>query len=218
VELDRMPPGTALLDERERARHRRLASPRQARRYASTRSALRVVLGAALDLAPQDVALEQGPHGKPLLAGATGISFNLSHRGDSAVIALAAGCEVGVDVELSSRLAAPTRLAGRFFDAGEAATIAALPEALARDAFLRCWTAKEAVLKAIGTGLEGGMREVVVSADPREPLRLLGVPGPLGAADWTLHELCLPRHGLRLALALAAPGARIAAVSGLPGA
>jgi hypothetical protein len=60
------------------------------------------------------------------------------------------------------------------------------------------------------------MREVVVTPDPREPARLRRVPGALGPADWTLHELCVHRHRLTLMLALAMPEARIAGVSGLP--
>jgi 4'-phosphopantetheinyl transferase len=174
------------------------------------------VLGAALDLAPEDVPLEPGPHGKPRLARQTRVSFNVSHRGDTAVIALAAGGAVGVDIESARPHGSPLRLAARFFDAGEAATIAALPQALASDAFLRCWTAKEAVLKALGTGLGERMREVVVTADPREPVRLRRVPGGSAPADWTLHQLCVQRRRLTLTLALAMPDARIAAVDLLP--
>jgi 4'-phosphopantetheinyl transferase len=216
VALDRMPASTGVLDARERARFSRLISPLQARRYAARRSALRAVLGAALDLAPERVPLEPGPYGKPRLAGQTRVSFNISHRGDTAVIALASGAAVGVDVESARPHTSPQRLAARFFDPDEAAVIAALPEALASDAFLRCWTAKEAVLKAIGSGLGERMGAVVLNPDPREPVRLRRVPGPLRAADWTLHELSVQRRRLTLMLALATPDARIAGVHGLP--
>jgi 4'-phosphopantetheinyl transferase len=216
VALDRMPASTALLDASERARFARLRSRTQARRYAARRSALRIVLAAALELPPERVPLEPGPHGKPRIAAETGLSFSVSHRGASAAIAVAHGGAVGVDIESVRPRGSPRRLAARFFHPDEAAEIAALPAALATDAFLRCWTAKEAVLKAIGVGLGEGMREVVLTPDPREPLRLRRVPGALEAADWTLHELCVPAHRLTLALALALPQARIAAVRGLP--
>jgi 4'-phosphopantetheinyl transferase len=216
VALDRMPESTALLDSCERARLARLRSRRQAIRYVARRSALRLVLAAALEIAPQRVPLETGSHGKPRIAAETSLSFNVSNRGATAVIALARGVAVGVDIESARPHGSPQRLAARFFHPDEAAEIAALPAALAADAFLRCWTAKEALLKAIGVGLGERMREVVLTADPREPLRLRRVPGPLDVADWTLHELCVRRH--RLTLALAQPRARIAAVDALPSA
>jgi 4'-phosphopantetheinyl transferase len=212
IALADMPADAALLDAPERARLARLRSPQQARRYAARRSALRIVLGAALEIPPQDVPLELGPQGKPRVAGERSLSFNLSHRGDTAVVALAHGSAVGVDVESARAHTSPQRLAERFFHADEAATIAALPAELATDAFLRCWTAKEAVLKALGSGLSGPLNEVMIAPDPREPLRLLRAPAPLAPEDWTLHELCLARGRLRLTLAVAAAGARIAGV------
>jgi 4'-phosphopantetheinyl transferase len=216
VALDRMPASTTLLDASERARLGRLRSPQQARRYAARRSALRLVLGAALGLRPEAVPLESGAHGKPRLSAAAELSFNLSHRGETAVIALARAGAVGVDVESARTRSSPLRLAARHFHPDEAAAIAALPAELATDAFLRCWTAKEAVLKALGTGLSESMRGVVVEPDPRGPLRLLKMPGAQKPANWTLHALCLPRGQLTVALALPVPEARIAGVHSLP--
>lgn len=216
VALDRMPASTALLDESERARLSRLRPSRHARRYAARRSALRLVLGAALDLPPERVPLELGSHGKPRVVSEPSLSFNLSHRGETAVIALARGSAVGIDVESARRHTSPQRLAARFFHPDEAAAIAALPRDLATDAFLRCWTAKEAVLKAIGSGLSEPMHGVVIAPDPGGSVRLLQVPGTTAPADWTLRQLCLPRRRLTVALALPVPDARIAGVQGLP--
>jgi 4'-phosphopantetheinyl transferase len=128
------------------------------------------------------------------------------------VIAVARARSIGVDVESMRPSVSPQRLAARFFDAREATTVAALSPQLAQAAFLRCWTAKEAVLKAIGTGLGEPLRNVVVNPDPREAVGLLELPHGLRAADWTLHELALARDRLALAVAIDSPGARIAAV------
>jgi 4'-phosphopantetheinyl transferase len=216
VALDRMPVSTALLDAPERAWLARLRSPQLARRYAARRSALRLVLGAALGLRPEAVPLELGAHGKPRLTAATELSFNVSHRGATAVIALARARTVGVDVESARTRTSPLRLAARHFHPDEAAAIAALPAELATDAFLRCWTAKEAVLKALGSGLSEPMHGVVVDPDPSGPLRLREMPGAQEPTDWTLHALCLPRGQLTVALALPVPEACIAGVHGLP--
>lgn len=216
VHLDRMPAGLALLNGLERERLGHLGSSRTAQRYAARRTALRVVLGAVLGEQPERVALELGPHGKPTLAGGHELAFSLAHRGDTAVIAVARTGLLGVDLESMRPTVSPQRLSGRFFDEREAATISALSPQLAQAAFLRCWTAKEAVLKAIGTGLTEPLRNVVVNADPREPLRLLEIPHGRGVADWTLHELALARGRLALAVAIASPDARIAGVEVLP--
>jgi 4'-phosphopantetheinyl transferase len=55
-------------------------------------------------------------------------------------------------------------IARRYFSTTEAEVLAALP-ALARDAaFLEMWTAKEAVLKAMGRGLAFGLDRLSVSS------------------------------------------------------
>lgn len=139
------------LTEAERGRAARYRAPTDARRFSAARGWLRQVLGAALDVDPGAVALSQGP-GKPHLADAGGPRFNLSHAGELALIAVAEQ-EVGVDVE-------PVAEAGRWADvvdlacsAGEAAALRRLPPEEQSAAFLRAWTAKEAYLKATGTGL-----------------------------------------------------------------
>lgn len=140
-----------------------------------------------------------------------GLAFNVSHCDGTALISLAAGCDVGVDVEAPRHVREPRRVAHRMFARSEAKVIAELGPELAAAAFLRCWTAKEAVLKALGIGLAGRLDEVVVDARPHVPLRLRGVPGPRLASDWTLHAVELPQ-GLVGALALAAPALPAVAV------
>lgn len=139
------------LTEVERGRAARYRAPADARRFSAARGWLRQVLGAALGVEPGAVALSQGP-GKPRLADRAGPRFNLSHAGALALIAVAEQ-EVGVDVE-------PVAGAGRWADvvdlvcsAGEAAALRRLPPEEQSAAFLRAWTAKEAYLKATGTGL-----------------------------------------------------------------
>jgi hypothetical protein len=101
-----------------------------------------------------------------------------------------------VDVEATRPLSA-TGLARHWFDADEAAWVADRPEESLTTDFLRLWTAKEALGKALGTGLRGGGTKRRVSARP-------GVasgtePGAeQGLAAWT------PVPGQPFALALPA--------------
>jgi 4'-phosphopantetheinyl transferase len=123
------------------------AGRRDGARWAVARGALRALLGERLGAAPERVALTAGPHGKPEVPGAR-LRFNVSHSGELAVIALADGFEVGVDVE---RLDRRSRAVERTLTAAERAALAGVADRHA--ALLRVWCRKEALAKAIGGGL-----------------------------------------------------------------
>ena len=98
---------------------------------------------------------------------------------------------VGVDVELPSTGRDIHGLVNRWFTEAEKQQFAALPAALQPEAFLRGWTCKEAVLKALGTGVRD-LQNVTVDLDPRLPPQVLECPGSMrwelecwkaGAAD-----------------------------------
>jgi 4'-phosphopantetheinyl transferase len=144
--------------ERERATQFRLEEPRQ--RFMITRAALRMVLGKYLGRSAGGVTLENDPQGKPRLASghdADDVHFNVAHSAGLALIAVTADCEVGVDVERVRAVSHADHIARRYFHPAELlAILSAAPSA--RDTkFLRCWTGKEAVLKAIGSGVTGSL-------------------------------------------------------------
>src|SRR5580765_496923 len=98
------------LDADERDRRDRLRDPRLARRYAAAHVARRRLLARYLDVAAEAVVFDHAPcpacgepHGKPRLAGDAALSFSLARRGELALLAVAAGVEVGVDVEDEAR-------------------------------------------------------------------------------------------------------------------
>jgi len=62
---------------------------------------------------------------------------------------------VGADLEFLRETSDILDLARRFFQPAEFAAIAQLAETEQQQAFFRLWTAKEAVLKALGCGLAG---------------------------------------------------------------
>jgi 4'-phosphopantetheinyl transferase len=76
----------------------------------------------------------------------------------------------------------------------ELAAFRALPVNLQRQGFFKCWTSKEAFLKAKGTGLSGKLDEVEISlAGEQRVVINASVPG------WTLSELS-PGNGYEAAL------------------
>lgn len=144
-------------DELRRAEQFQFEAPR--RRFLAARLALRRLLGQYLDLPAANVSLAYNPFGKPLLGKTHGdvLRFNLAHTSELALVAVTRGCDVGVDIE---RLRAVNRLesiANRYLHPAESTGILAAAVELQQEAFLRCWTAKEAVIKATGTGLSDSL-------------------------------------------------------------
>jgi 4'-phosphopantetheinyl transferase len=120
--------------------------------------------------------LAYGTHGKPFLASPDdGLDFNLSHSGRWLLFAFARGRAVGVDVESMDRAVDWDAVARRFFSAREQAALQSLPAEQRRGAFFRCWTRKEAYLKATGQGVTLGLSRFAVTLAPGGPAALAWV-------------------------------------------
>ncbi len=137
-------------------------------RYARSRAALRWVLAAHTGCPPLELPLWVDEMGKPHLPDAMASPFNLSHSGDVAVVAIGRHRPVGVDVETWSQQAGMPELIEQFMSPTEQGRVKGMPATQAATCSLRAWTRKEAVLKALGTGLSHDARcvEVGLSADP----------------------------------------------------
>jgi 4'-phosphopantetheinyl transferase len=123
----------------------------------------RALLGVYAGVAPEQLALARGAHGKPELAGSD-LGFSLSKSASLVLFALARSRELGVDLEwLGRRVARPEALLRRCFDPQERARVAASPDP-AR-ALLEAWCAKEAVVKGIGRGIAFGLMRVRLEAE-----------------------------------------------------
>lgn len=160
VDLDppteRLPAALALLSSDERERCERFKIDAVKRRFAIARGSVRRLLGEAASRPAETLRFEYGPQGKPSIAREDNpgdIRFNLSHSGDTAVLAIANGREVGVDVERLRDDMSFRKLAKRFFSDAEAETLNDMEGDELRNQFFRIWTAKEAYIKAVGLGL-----------------------------------------------------------------
>jgi 4'-phosphopantetheinyl transferase len=150
-------------DERIRASAYRFDEPR--RRYVVARGALRDLLGKYLAAPAAAIELAVESNQKPRLASqytSSGLHFNVSHSGKLALIAFAVGCEVGIDIEALHEVSQLEQIAQRFFHPSETSAVLAANEADRSRVFLRCWTGKESVLKALGTGIIANLAEFQV--------------------------------------------------------
>lgn len=164
-----------LLAPEEAERADRFRFPQHRDRFVVAHATLRLILARYTRLGPTNLRFEYGPHGKPSLrpAVAAGARFNLSHSGDLALYAVTCGREVGVDLERHRPDVECDKIADRFFSPAEVAALLALPPAEQRPAFFRCWSRKEAYIKALGMGLALPLDQFDVSLHPEEPARLL---------------------------------------------
>ena len=161
---------TLSADERQRANDFRFDDPR--RRFVGSRAALRTLLGKYLGERAEAIGFSIGPSGKPQLASghaAWALRFNLSHSGDLALIAIALGNEVGIDVEQLRAVSHLEQITKRYFHPDEANEVLRAESDDLDQAFFRCWTAKEAVLKSIGSGVAGRLDAFRVPTAEHEP-------------------------------------------------
>jgi 4'-phosphopantetheinyl transferase len=210
LRLDRSSEETAELarvlsaDELERAR--RFRDPRWRSRFIVGRATLRQVLARRLKRRPEQVRITYLAAGKPALdeRDDCGLYFNVTHSQGSGLIALCTGQPVGIDIERVRPEFAVDAIARRFFSPREQADLLALDEAERALGFFRCWTRKEAFIKATGAGLSFPLDEFDVSLAPGVPAELLAVRGDVEAARrWSLREIPAPAGHVA---ALAVPG------------
>jgi 4'-phosphopantetheinyl transferase len=179
---------TLSMEERHRAQ--RFSLENLKRSYALSRAGLRILLAHYLGCPPDEIELICGPKGKPALRDSSRIRFNTSHSGEMALYAFTLDCELGIDVEQLRDLDDPESIAARFFSTAEASELLSLKPDERGLAFFRCWTRKEAYVKAIGEGLEIPLDSFQVTLLPDAPARFVQMASHLGtASDWTLHHL-----------------------------
>jgi len=200
------------LGDDERARAARFVVAQDRARYVAAHGLLRHVLGCYLKTPPERVRYRIAPRGKPSLvshAGAPPLQFNLSHSDDLALVAVTLRRNVGVDLERVHRGRDVMGISERFFAPREAAALKALPPGARTAAFYRCWTRKEAYLKARGDGLSLPLDSFEVSLAPTEPAALLrSAQGLREVRRWTLLGLA-PAPGYVAALAVEGGARRV---------
>jgi 4'-phosphopantetheinyl transferase len=158
-----------ILNDEERARARRFHFDKHRNHFIVARGLLRMLLGRYLDAKPEALQFCYGAYGKPALDGLEGQSplhFNVSHSHETALFGFVQDRELGIDLEYIKRDFSTEDIARRFFTESEVEGIESNLPAERVAAFYRCWTRKEAYIKAIGSGLSQPLNEFDVNRLP----------------------------------------------------
>lgn len=186
----------AMLSAAERERAQRFRDDEVRRAYIEGKIRMRRALGAYVGVAPEALQFEVGPHGKPGLAGRSDVHFSFSRSGKNGALAVCRGHAVGVDIEAVADIDYG-EVARGYLHPLEQERLAADPRPL--QCFYELWTLKEAVLKAMGTGLGEAMAEMAVSPSPA--VLLVPPHGCIPGEAWALR-LLHPGEGIVCALAI----------------
>ncbi len=164
-----------LLSAEERTRAARFRFARDQRMATVSRGLRRRLLAEYIGVVPEALRFDVGPQGKPRLAGASDVEFNVSHSGDLVVFAFSRSGAVGVDVEKIDATRDLLGMARVSFSAFEQRELERLEIPRRCEAFHRAWAQKEAFIKWIGMGVQYPLTAFDVSVDPEKPVELLAV-------------------------------------------
>lgn len=184
-----------LLSGAEQARADRRLAPGHRAAYIRAHAGLRLILAAPLATPPARIEFQQGPQGKPAVAGP--LEFNLTTSGDLALVALRWHQPVGIDCERLTNNRNLLAIARRLFSPDEVQRLVAADTAERPEVFTRYWTALEASVKHAGRGL---FQPPDPAAPPPDIHHFSPHPGYLAAiasldlpppASWTAWRLAL---------------------------
>ncbi len=150
------------LDEQEIARADRYRGAHGRERFIVARGLLKRLLANYGECDPRSVRFSRGPMGKPYLHPKPGLSlqFNATDTRSEAIFAFCRNAEIGVDLELLTRIVRHEPIAQRKFSAAENCVYRSLSAAQQKEYFLSLWTRKEAFGKAKGVGIRYRLNSV----------------------------------------------------------
>jgi len=181
----------SLLSEDEHQRAQRFRLDRDRRRFMAGRSALRSILARYLLIDPGKLIFQVNACGKPYLRDhGCSLRFNLSHSHELALLAVAAGREVGIGIEFIRANVLPDEVARNFLSLGEMRQLRAIDAEFRLTAFFDCWTRKAAYIKARGQGMFMPLDQFDVAFGVDEPPALLANHlEPSEVSRWSFHQL-----------------------------
>ncbi len=181
-----------LLDDAEKYRATQFYTESLQNQFIIRRAMLRYILSAYIACHPQEITLAYAEHGKPFIAD-NPVFFNLSHSLDLVIVVITKTPATGIDIEFAKPIPDMERVARHHFSPAEQERLFALPSDEQMAAFYRCWTRKEAFIKADGRGLGIALDSFDVSLLPSEPAKLIRLRDDKTVSSrWQMRDIPLP--------------------------
>ncbi len=197
-----------ILSSEERKRAKRFHRKVDFHRFVVARYVLRTLLGGIVGAQPSSLEFSTNKYGKPKLLpklslnqNSESINFNLSHAGEYGLVAISTAKKIGIDIERIREIDNIEELAKRSFSNDEYLQFITQPEFDRLNTFFRCWTRKEAFIKAIGKGLNQPLDSFSVSSSPDQEVKFLSLPPGYQLKNWALYDIGINQH-YRAALAI----------------
>ena len=183
----------ALLSQEEKTRASRFHFSADKNSFVIRRGIRRLLLSRILGQDPASLQFRHGPNGKPELEEISieeRLYFNDSHSGGLALYGFSRDCQIGVDIEQLKPITNLEGITASFFSRRESQELISLAPERREEAFIACWTRKEAVLKSTGEGIGTGLANVEVSVDSGIEKEIVKTDRALrNAPDWIVHSL-----------------------------
>jgi 4'-phosphopantetheinyl transferase len=193
-----------ILSDDERDRANRYVFERDRRSYVIRRAILRIILGRYLDLRPEQITFRYNRYGKPML-DTQDIFFSLSQSSGCAIYSFAQARQVGVDIERIRVVPDMGRIAKRSFSKAEYESYSFQTKNAKQEVFFKYWSRKEALIKAVGSGISIPLDTFDVSTNEDRPARQVEMKTSEGKAClWTIQDIDL-RAGFASAVATEGP-------------
>lgn len=145
------------LNPEELSRVERYYKDKDRNQFIICRAILKFVLSAYTQLDITTINIDYHFNKKPFLSSHPWLFFNISHSEDLAVIAISRN-KVGIDVEYIFKDFDFSSLLPDIFDSNEALAIENAVNV--NHTFYKLWTRKEALVKAVGTGIDDDFKNI----------------------------------------------------------
>jgi 4'-phosphopantetheinyl transferase len=182
-----------ILSQNENERADRFRFEKDRRNYVVRHGLMRILLGGIyLRCQPSTVRFIDGSCGKPAIVSTNDypdLRFNLSHSDGLALFALGKGRELGIDLERENPDKVDEGMVNQFFHQTEARELSEAPREDRIRNFFRCWTRKEAYVKARGKGLSLPLDSFAVTTNRNLNLTLKDDMDPDEAYAWKFLNL-----------------------------
>lgn len=149
------------VSEREKTRAEKFFSETERETYIACHGFLRFILARKINSDPSEVTYARGEYNKPGLPGDP-LFFNISHTKKAFAIGLSENYPIGLDIEDMDRRVDISSISQTYFSRKEL-EYTLKSGADQKESFFLIWTRKEALLKAMGTGIIEDLNKIEVS-------------------------------------------------------